>query len=391
MTGVRASRHFLYGVLFVAIFGVVVVATVASYQGKFQSTTSIKVASDRAGLTMSSGAAVKLRGVEIGRVDGVHATPNGAEIDLAIDRSKIGWISSDATAQIVPPTAFGAKYVQITSSSKKGQDVIASGTVIQTSSVTVEVNEAFSNLAAVLKAAQPDKVNNAITALSSTLDGRGEKLNGLVSQLNTYLGTLDSSLPELNSDLSKADSVVATYDKLSPDLIDLARNVTTTSNTLVDRQTSLDTALKSAETFSGTSEKFVNTIGAPLTNLLQVLDPVTAMLSRYASVLPCTLSGTVYNGQMASRAIGGELPGINTYTKLKPSDEPYKAPTDLPKIGYDRGPDCIGLPRITQADADKPNPDLGTGANPYAGGDKTPPEELTTTFFGALAGLVNLG
>jgi phospholipid/cholesterol/gamma-HCH transport system substrate-binding protein len=223
------------------------------------------------------------------------------------------------------------------------------------------------------------------------LDGRGDKLGSLVSQLDTYLGTLNESLPALNSDLDKADSVVSTYEKLTPNLIDLTRNLTTTSNTLADRQKAVHTTLTSVDAFSGTSEQFVKTIGTQLTNLLKILDPVTSMLSRYASVLPCTLSGTVFNGEMASKAIGGEKPGINTYTKLKPSDEPYVAPTDLPKIGNDRGPDCFGLPRITQADADAPNPNLGTGANPYAGGDKTTPEELSTTFFGTLAGLVNLG
>ncbi|MEO6470177.1 MAG: MCE family protein [Aeromicrobium sp.] len=377
--------------MFIVIFGLVIAATLGSYQGKFRSTVPITVATDRAGLTMSPGAVVKLRGVEIGRVDGVHAAETGAEVDLAIDKSKISWISKDSTAQIVPPTAFGAKYVQISSSSSKGQDTIASGAVIRATSVTVEVNEAFSNLAEVLKAAQPDKVNNAITALSSTLDGRGEKLGGLVTQLNTYLETLNSSLPKLNSDLDQADGVVGTYEKLTPNLIDLTRNVTKTSDTLVSRQKSLDKALKSADTFSATAAQFVKTIGKPLTNLLQVLDPVTSMLSRYASVLPCTLSGTVYNGQLASQVVGGKFPGINTYTKLKPSDDPYTAPNDLPKMGFDRGPDCFGMPRITQADANKPNPNFGTGANPYGGGPKSPTEGLATTFFGALAGLVNLG
>jgi phospholipid/cholesterol/gamma-HCH transport system substrate-binding protein len=387
----RESRHFASGVAFMALLATLVVLTVAQYQGAFRDTVRITVQSDRAGLTMTEGALVKLRGVQVGRVSSVKPTAHGASIELEIDKSKVSWISADAAAEIKPPTAFGAKYVQLTSDKPRSEDVINAGTTIRSDKVTVEVNEAFTNLASVLSAAQPDQVNNTVTALSEALEGRGTKIGELVTQVDTYLDTFNRTLPLLEDDLDKAHGVLDIYDGLAPKLTDLTGNVTTTAETLKDRQKSIDRVSRALDDFSLNGEDFVKANDDQVTELLNLLDPVTSMLEVYSPSLPCILGGVVVNDKMLTEAIGGKKPGVNAYTKIQPSDDPYKAPDGLPSPIKERGPDCFGLPHITQADADAKNPDFGTGANPYAGNPKSPDQELATTFFGVLAGLVNLG
>lgn len=384
------SRNFAAGIGFIVAFLLTVALTYGLYAGSFRSTVRVTVESDRAGLTMSKGAVVKLRGVEVGRVASVTAAPSGAKIDIEIDKADVDWVSQNSTAQIIPPTAFGAKYVQLTSGSEKGDDSIVAGSTIAASDVTVEVNEAFTNLAGVLEAAEPDKVNNTITALSQTLDQRGDKIGNLISTLQTYLSGLNQTIPELDQDLVEATDTASTYEAVAPDLVDLAGNLTTTTTTLTDRQADVDKFSRRLSVFSNNGETFVKANDDQVSTLLATLDPVTRILQRYSSVLPCTLEGTVINGKLAEEAVGGRRPGISSYTRVRPADEPYKLPTNSITLGSDRGPDCFGLPNINQADVDRPNPDFGTGSNPHINdSNKTPTDELSTTFFGLLSGLVN--
>lgn len=390
-------RNFTSGLTFLVVFALVVAGTVALYQGSFTRTVKVTVKSDRAGLTMTSGAAVKVRGVQVGKVAAVRPTADGADIELAINTSKVKFVSSNSTAQILPPTAFGAKYVQLTSPSDQRGEAISDGATIEADAVTVEVNEAFTNLASVLAAAEPAKVNNTVTALSETLEGRGTKLGELVSQVDGYLDELNASLPILEQDLRKSDDVLDIYNRLTPELVNLLENSRTTSQTLTERQRDIDRLLVRVDSFSSNGRDFVRDNDSHLSSLLKTLEPTTRMLSRYSPVLPCTFEGVAINNDLLEVIVGGKKPGINTYTKLQPYDEPYRAPENLPLFARDRGPDCYGLPRMTQEEIQRPNPDLGTGAYPYGERGPNPPGSIAEpdanprdTFFGSLAGLIPL-
>ncbi|MFC7505365.1 MlaD family protein, partial [Nocardioides sp. GCM10030258] len=49
-----------------------IAGTIAKYRGAFERNVLVSVEADRAGLTLASGAPIKLRGVEIGRVAEIH-------------------------------------------------------------------------------------------------------------------------------------------------------------------------------------------------------------------------------------------------------------------------------------------------------------------------------
>jgi phospholipid/cholesterol/gamma-HCH transport system substrate-binding protein len=384
------SRHLAYGIGFLVMLALVVALTVALYDRSFDSTKKLTVHASRAGLTMDTGAAVKLRGVQIGRVTGVTSSPDGASLELEIDSEYFRRIPSDVTAQLVPPTAFGAKYVQLTAPADGAAAPIAAGAEIGADHVTVEANDAFAHLMDLLHAANPLEVNNAVSAIANGVDGRGTQLGELLADIDTYLDGLNPHLPKLSADLPKLADVLGTYRDITPDLLRLARNTTTTSDTLVQRQASLDAMLISLTNFSGKARGFLNRNGKPLASLLDYLDPTTQVLARYAPVLPCMLEGLVIDNAYAERAVGGVVPGISTYTILRPADTPYTTAKNLPVAGADNGPDCHGLPRINAAEAASAYPDYNTGSHAP---DDNPPAatRLKTTLFGLLAGLVNSG
>jgi phospholipid/cholesterol/gamma-HCH transport system substrate-binding protein len=382
------DRHLLYGIAFLGVMGLLLSGTVALYRGSFTPTVHVVVAADRAGLTMDQGAAVKLRGVEVGKVTGVRTVPHGTELDVNLYRRYVDRIPAAVTAQIVPPTAFGNKYVQLTASEGASDDAIEAGAMIHADYVNVEVNDAFANLTRVLEAAPPSEVNNALTALSTAVDQRGERIGALITQVDRYLTSLTGNLPALSTDLRRADEVLGIYDAAAPDLLKTAKNASVTSTTLVRRQRALRSLSASLYAFSERADDVVNINDERLAMLLDLLDPVTAILAKYSPELPCVIKGVAYTNRLAEAAVGGTNPGVTTFTGIQPGDAPYTAPRNLPITGETRGPGCFGLPVVSPEAAMAPNPVMKTGANPYAHPQRSGAEEARDTFFGLLSGVV---
>lgn len=382
------DRHVAYGLTFVALILALVAGTVASYQGLFRSTVPLTVSSDRAGLTLTSGAAVKLRGVVIGRVGAIdHDAGDGVSIRLDIDRGEFDQISSDTTAEIVPPTAFGAKYIQL-NPGEPGAERIQAGSTIDADRVTVEVDEAFENLTRVLDTAKPAEVAAALTAVSQAVDQRGEDIGLLITQANDYLTSFNPYLSTLTSDIESGARVARTYETARPDLVALADQAAVTSKTLTTQQKSLHAFELSLLSFDNSASRLLDSSGERFTTTLKLTAPVTNMVERYSPELPCTILGLASANKLAEAAVGGTHPGITTITRIVPGRDPYTYERNLPKIGDTSGPECYGLPYVNEEEA-QAVPTFVSGANPHAGKQPTLQENTLTTLLGLLAGGAN--
>lgn len=381
------DRKTLYGIAFVAIIAGVIAATIASYKGAFQSTVPVDVHTDRAGLTLAHGAPVKYRGVQVGHVDKVTTDGRTVDVRLAMNSGDVRMVPASVTAQIVPPTAFGGKYVQLTSATNADATPMAAGDVIEATKVTVEINDAFENLTQVLDAARPAQVDQALTAVASAVDGRGRLIGDLITQTDTYLRALNPSLQTLSTDLGRTDDVVDTYARSEHDLVNTFANLGTTSQTLVRQQASLKALELSLTSFSGKADSLLKQTRHGIVTSLTTVRPVSDVLARYSPELPCLVFGLASANKLAEAAVGGTNPGVTTITRLVPGADPYTYAKNLPLLGEDSGPHCFGLPYVTPAEASQPQPVFHTGANPYATGTSTATKRASLrALFGQLAG-----
>ncbi|GEB16822.1 MCE family protein [Pimelobacter simplex] len=389
----RIDRQVVYGFLFLALVAALVAGTIAKYRGVFDDNVLVTVEADRAGLTLASGAPIKLRGVEIGRVGKVESDGEKVRIELKIDADKVDRVSADVTAQIVPPTAFGAKYVQLTppadSTSGDGA-MIRAGAVIPADRVTVEVDEAFENLTKVLDVARPAEVSSALTAVAGAVEQRGELIGALITQTDAYLRSFNPSLRTLSADLRVADDVADVCAIARPDLVDALSQAGEVSQTLVQQQASLRALERSLTGFSDSADVLLRDSEQGLVTSLRLLQPVSAVVERYSPELPCLLLGLASANKLAEAAVGGTHPGVTTYTRVVPGRDPYTYEENLPQIGADNGPACYGLPYVTPEEARVPPPSFRTGANPYVGPQPTPSEAVVDTLLGLLKGGTNL-
>lgn len=379
------DRQVVYGFIFLALIVALIAGTIAKYQGAFEDTVEVTVEADRAGLTLASGAPIKLRGVEIGTVSEIDTDGKRVTITLEIDKDKLDRVPADVTAQIVPPTAFGAKYVQLTPAGEGGPTIEA-GAVIPADKVTVEVDEAFENLTKVLDVARPAEVNSALTAVAGALDQRGRLIGDLISQTDAYLVSFNPSLRTLSADLRVADDVADVYDVARPDLVAALSQAGTVSQTLVRQQASLRALERSLTGFSDEADSLLRRSEKGLVTTLELLGPVTKVLDRYSPELPCLVLGLARTNEMAEAAVGGTHPGITTITRIVPGRDPYTYQENLPLVGDDRGPACYGLPVIDAKEAAQQPPRFRTGANPYAGPQPTPDQAVLDTLLGLIEG-----
>jgi len=384
----RIDRQVVYGFVFLGLIVALVAGTIAKYQGAFDDTIDVTVEADRAGLTLASGAPIKLRGVEIGTVGDIATDGRQVTITLEIDKDKVDRVPADVTAQIVPPTAFGAKYVQLTpvDADAGGGPSIEAGAVIPADKVTVEVDEAFENLTKVLDVARPAEVNSALTAVAGALDQRGRLIGDLISQADAYLVSFNPSLRTLSADLRLADDVADVYDVARPDLVAALSQTGTVSRTLVRQQASLRALERSLTGFSDEADTLLRSSEKDLVTTLELLGPVTKVLERYSPELPCVVLGLASANKLAEAAVGGTHDGVTTITRLIPGRDPYTYQDNLPQIGDDRGPACYGLPYVTPAEAEQAPPRFRTGANPYVGPQPTPDQAVLDTLLGLIEG-----
>lgn len=333
----------LVGLAFILVIVAVVAVTLIQFRGGFTTSVPVTIMSERAGLVMNPDARVKMRGVQVGKVDSIEERPDGqAALHLAMDPSQLHLIPSNVLVNIASTTVFGAKYVQLVPPAQPSAQPLKAGQVLDAKKVTVEVNTVFEDLTQVLSHIQPDKLNETLGAIAAALNGRGEKIGQMLTDLDEFLAKSYSSLPALRHDLEVAPQVLNTYADAAPDLLDTAKNATRISQTLVDEQHNLDAFLLSSIGLADIGNDVIGSNRQALTEVLHLLVPTTDLLKEYAPALNCGLAAI----GVITHAPPLPLPGILISTGFPLGPERYRYPTNLPKVAATGGPQCEGLPDV---------------------------------------------
>ncbi len=162
-------------VLFLVI-GLLVFLSLSLFRGTFRSFVPVTLESDRAGLVMDPGGKVKMRGVQVGRVDAVHPGTDGVTLKLQLFPDQAHKIPANVQAQIRATTAFGAKYVDLLYPENPSPERLRAGSIIDSQNVSTEVNTVFGNLTELLQQVDPAKLNSVLGAFADGLRGQGERI-----------------------------------------------------------------------------------------------------------------------------------------------------------------------------------------------------------------------
>jgi phospholipid/cholesterol/gamma-HCH transport system substrate-binding protein len=345
-------------VLLLVTIGLVAM-TALLFTGALRTFVPLTLVSDRSGLVMEPGAKVKLRGVQIGVVDSISERSNGAgalsALQLKMDPGPFRYLPADVEAEIKSSTAFGAKYVELIVPDEAGADIkpLASGAVLRSRNVTVEVNTVFGNLQAVVSAIDPAKLNAVLTAVAEAVRGKGERIGEAIVQADAVLRVVNPRIDTIRTDWQLFGATAEAYSGAAQDILSVLDSFSTTATTLAGHAGALDAMLLSAVGFS---QAGVSTIGAnqpALVRAMNILDPTTALLLKYSPSYTCLFQGAQWFLDNGGRdALGGNGKSVIMDAALLAGDDPYRFPNNLPIVNATGGPGgkpgCGSLPDVSK-------------------------------------------
>ncbi|QNJ93398.1 MCE family protein [Mycolicibacterium fluoranthenivorans] len=331
--------------------------TWALYNREFSPKAVVSLTSERSGLMMEPGNAVKMRGVEVGRVAALSGGSGPVTLTLNLNPDQLKFIPSNVEVRITASTAFGPKYVDFTAPQHPSATHLAPGAVLQSRNVSTEVNTVFDNLVDLLHQVDPAKLNGILTTLAEGLRGRGEQIGRAISASSEVLGTLNANSDTIRQDFRSLKGFTDAYGTAAPALLSTLDSLTTTSQTINAGAKQLDGLLLSVTGLANTGNDFLGANKDKLVDAVNILNPTTTLLYKYNPEYTCLLVGARwYLDHGIYDATGGQNGySLITDTALLLGKDPYKYPDNLPIVAAKGGPggkpSCGSLP-----DASKNSP-----------------------------------
>ena len=341
--------------LMLIVFTVVfLVVTSAIFTGTFKSSAPVTLTSERSGIILETNAKVKMRGVQVGRVSQVGTAKNGARLTLEIDPDQVRYIPANVEAEIDVTTAFGAKFVDLVYPQNPSKDRLAAGAVLHSKNVSTEVNTVFENVVDLLEMIDPAKLNAVLTAVADAVRGQGERIGQATTDLNDVLTALNDRSDLIREDWRSLKRFSDTYAMAAQDILTVLDAASTTSTTVVNYSTSLDSLLLNVIGFSSAGTNLLATSKDNLAASAHVLEPTTNLLLEYSPTFTCLLQGTTFNLENGAYSAFGDADGRTLHfdATLLPGNDPYMYPDNLPTIAAKGGPGgkpgCGSLPDVAK-------------------------------------------
>jgi phospholipid/cholesterol/gamma-HCH transport system substrate-binding protein len=281
-----------YGIGFLALCLLAVWLTHAAFTKRFSSYDEVTLKSSKIGLSLPSRADVKIRGVLVGEVLDVDSGGDGAELTLGLYPSETETIPANTTAQILPKTLFGEKYVALQVPDDP-QGSIEAGDTIEQGNVAIEVEEVLNDLFPLLRSIKPAELNYTLTAIANALEGRGDKIGEGLETMDSYLKRQNPEMPALLDSIDKLGKVSSLYNSIVPDLTRLLRNSVTTMGTLESKEEELQALFTDVAGFSRTTKQFLRKNGDNMIRLANQGAQILPLLAKYAPEYNCLFRGIV--------------------------------------------------------------------------------------------------
>ena len=332
------------GVVFLLVMAALATLSIQVYQEKFSDDVVVTLKTDRVGNQLNESSEVKARGVVVGNVRAVHGGYDGATIDLALEPDMLPRLPKDVTALLIPKTLFGERYVQLSIPDESRKDPLQAGDVIRQdrSENAIELERVFDDLLPVLKAVQPQKLATTLTAISTALEGRGERIGEAMASTAAYLEEFNPNLPKLTDDLRALAEVSELYGDIAPDLLDALTDSSVTLNTVADERVQLTTLYAQVTRSAQDVTIFLRNNKDNLIRLATTSREPLVLAATYSRSFPCTLKALTDLKPSVDAMLGAGTgkPGFNVNVSFTESRGKYVPGKDDPVYTASGGPRC---------------------------------------------------
>ena len=164
---------------------------------------------------------VRVLGLPAGSVEEVTIEGDRVKIVLAV-KDDIP-VPADVTAQIVPQSLIGERYVQLAPAFKDGMERAEDGMVIEDTIVPTEPDEALAALKEFLDSLDPEGLGRLVTNLDEDLRGNGAALNDTLDSLSELVTTFaekDDALVRIVDSFDRLTTTLSTREQQLGEVLD---------------------------------------------------------------------------------------------------------------------------------------------------------------------------
>ncbi|RJQ67567.1 MCE family protein [Pseudonocardiaceae bacterium YIM PH 21723] len=330
----------LAGLVFLVICALLVRLAIAVYDKEFTTSAVVTVRADSTGGQLPVHADVKSSGVIVGEVAELRATGSTAELRLALWPEMLAQLPANVSAQLLPTSLFGQRYVNLVRPADAGSARLKAGDVIgqDRTSTGIKVQQVLDDLLPLLHAVKPEDLATTLSALSQALRGRGQQFGDTLRQLGSYLDKFNPHLSTVEANINSFADVAQTYSTAAPQLVDAVDDFLTTTRTIVEQRQQFGTFYSAVGSSSDLATEFLRNNSDTLIQLAAAGRPTLETFARYAPSYSCTLEALTRFIPDMDKALGKgtDRPGLRVTIKSVPDRGPYKFPADQPS--YQPGP-----------------------------------------------------
>jgi virulence factor Mce-like protein len=259
---------------------------------------------------------VRILGLPAGSVSDVVIDGDQVRVDMQIP-SDIA-VPADATAQIVPQSLIGERYIQLSPAYKEGMATAEDGDVIEKTIIPVEPDEALAALKEFLDSLDPEGIGDLVTNLDDDLEGNGAALNdalGSLSQLVETFAEKDDVLLRIVDSFDRLSATLVTREQQLGEVLDAFAEA---SQVLADERESIEELVSGLADLSRNGLALVGEHAGALRNDI-------ATLAEAAATIDANLTGVTQllaaGPDLTSGIIGAynpELRAINLRNSFSP-------------------------------------------------------------------------
>lgn len=366
----------LIGLVFSALILGLSAVGIAFGFGAFSTSAKVTARIPSAGPALGPGSEVQYRGVLVGSLGKLDREPNQAVLTLDIDPGQLHHIPAGVTVRLVPRSVFGDLYVDLVPpASPSGQ--LRAGAVLaaDTTTPSVELNDALDAGYQLLTAVQPAKLAATLDAVATALDGRGEELRSLLTQAATYVAEVAPHTAQLVHDITVSGRLGRQVAANSADLFRAIDDSVDLSATIHEVQPSLADLLDTGPKVASATNGLLAVNRERLRTLVHQLAPVIKLLGHNEANLKGIVAGLHAFTVSAAKALG-QGPYLHVSAALSPDvgrAKPYTA-ADCPHYYGQYGPNCAHAARHARVDAAK-NAVVQALVDHASGADTTDPHD----------------
>ena len=261
---------------------------------------------------------VRVLGLPAGSVKEVEVQGDRVKVVMAVDDDIP--VPDDLTAQIVPQSLIGERYIQLSPAYKQGMERAEDGKVVDAENTIIptEPDEALAALKEFLDSLDPNGLGRLVTNLEEDLRGNGTALNETLESLSELVGTFaekDDALVRIVDSFDRLTSTLATREQRLGQVLDAFASA---SQVLADEREGIESLVAGLADLSREGLVLVSEHDTELRAGIQTLTDAAAVIEANLGAVEDLLES---GGLLAPGLIGAfneELRAVNLRNSFSP-------------------------------------------------------------------------